>query len=171
MRVLFFVVLLINLAACATLSKEECLAGNWEEIGFRDGTNGRTSDYLQSHTKACTKSNVTPVQSLWEKGRQRGLPAYCVPQKAYTEGRKGRDLRPVCPAAQLTALQLANDKGMKFYEFTEEINRNEGRIDEIGRMLIKEDDANKRAALVQESRFLLSRINFLELRRARVGSL
>lgn len=72
MRVVLILLLSFTVSGCATLSKEECLTGNWEEIGFRDGTNGRTSDYLQSHAKACEKSDVRPVQSLWEKGRQRG---------------------------------------------------------------------------------------------------
>lgn len=46
-RAPFIISLLLSLSACATISKEECLNGYWEEIGFRDGTNGRTSDYLQ----------------------------------------------------------------------------------------------------------------------------
>lgn len=61
MRAPFIISLLLSLSACATISKEEFLNDNWEEIGFRDGTNGRTSGYLQKHAKACSKTGVSPV--------------------------------------------------------------------------------------------------------------
>ncbi len=171
MRAGFSVILLLALTGCASLSKEECLSGNWEEIGFRDGTNGRTSDYLQSHIKACEKAGVRPVQSLWEKGRIRGLPAYCVPEKAYSEGREGRSLSAVCPAAQVPALRAAHAKGQEYREYTNEIGSIRYRIDEIGRSLIVEKNPAVRAALVQESRALQANISLLELQRSLVSSL
>lgn len=171
MRALIAIGFTLALTGCATLSKEECLSGNWEEIGFRDGTNGKTSAFLQSHAKACEKTGVRPVQSLWEQGRQRGLPAYCVPSKAYSEGRSGRSLSAVCPAAELPALQAANNKGLEYREYTSEISEIQYRVNEIGRMLIAEQDAGKRAALVHENRSLSNRISLLELRRSLVGSL
>ena len=171
MRVVLILLLSFTVSGCATLSKEECLTGNWEEIGFRDGTNGRTSDYLQSHAKACEKSDVRPVQSLWEKGRQRGLPAYCVPAKAYSEGKKGNELRPVCPATQTRSLRAANEKGLEYRAYNEEITQAQYRIDEIERSLIAEESSEKRALLVQERRALSRNIRLLELQRSFVSSL
>jgi len=66
MRLLIAIALLFGLAACASVSREECLAGNWEEIGFRDGTNGQFSSYIQQHVKACQKVEVTPDPVAWE---------------------------------------------------------------------------------------------------------
>ncbi len=161
----------LALTGCATLSKEECLSGNWEEIGFRDGTNGKTGAFLQSHAKACEKTGVRPVQSLWEQGRQRGLPVYCVPSKAYSEGRRGRSLNVVCDADQMPALQAANRKGLEYHALSDEISEVQYRIDEIGRLLIREEDSGKRAAFVQENRALSNRISLLELRRSLLDSL
>lgn len=170
MRVFSAFALTLALAGCATLSKEECLNGNWEEIGFRDGTNGKASSFIQSHAKACEKAGVRPVQSLWEKGRQRGLPAYCVPSKAYSEGRSGRSLNAVCPAAQLPALRAANASGLEYYEYTSEMNEIQYRLNEIDRQLVAEKNPTLRAALVQEGRSLRDRSSLLQLRRSLVAS-
>lgn len=170
MRAPLIISLLLSLSACATIGKEECLNGNWEEIGFRDGTNGRTSDYLQKHAKACSKTGVSPVQSLWEKGRQRGLPAYCVPAEAFSEGKKGNKLRPVCPAPQMSALQAANKNGLEFHELTDDIEQVQYRIDEIDRRVVAEDSSEARAFLLQESRTLSQRIRLLELKRSLIAA-
>lgn len=166
MRAPIVTCLFLGLAACATISKEECLNGNWEEIGFRDGTNGRASDYIQQHAKACSKTGVSPVQSIWEKGRQKGLPVYCVPAKAFSEGKKGNSLRPVCPAAQFASLEAANARGLEYHELSEEMNQAQYRINEIERSIVAEDSSVKRALLLQENRTLSHEIRLLELRRS-----
>jgi hypothetical protein len=163
--------LCLTLAACASLTKDECLSGNWEEIGFRDGTNGQTSARFQSHVKACEKVSVTPNQSLWEKGRTRGLPAYCVPEKAYREGRNGNELRAVCPASQMPALQAANSKGLDYYQINEDIREAENTVSEVEFKLVGADDPLVRAALVSELSSLRARISLLQLRRTRYDSL
>ena len=171
MRVMLCLLLLLSFAGCASLSKEECLNGNWEEIGFRDGTNGRETSYLQRHAKACERAGVIPQQSPWEKGRQRGLPIYCVPEKSYSEGKRGKTLNPVCPVAQMPALQAANDKGLRYHEITEEINDLTLQIDELEGHVIGEEDALKRALLLQQSRSLRGDIRLLELRRVAYSTL
>ena len=58
-------VLLAALGGCASLSKNECLNANWEDIGIRDGANGRPEEYLIQHSKACAKVGVTPDRGAW----------------------------------------------------------------------------------------------------------
>lgn len=171
MRIILAFGLAFALAGCASLSKDECLSGNWDEIGFRDGTNGKTSAFLQRHVKACEKTGVVPVQSVWEQGRQRGLPAYCVPSKAYSEGRNGRALSAVCPAAQIPALQAAHSVGVQYHEYTEEINELKSRIQDIGSEIIAEQDVGQRTLLVLESQSLTHQISILERRCAKVSAL
>lgn len=171
MRLLFAFAALLSLTACASISKDECLAGNWEEIGFGDGTNGQFSSYIQKHAKACQKVQVTPDPVAWEKGRQRGLPAYCVPQKAYEVGRTGWDVRDVCPADKMPALRAANAKGKRYYELTQDIDEARGIISENEQRLISEENADMRAALVGQSRSLNLEIRLLELQRRQFDSL
>lgn len=171
MRPLVSAALLLALASCASLSKEECLNGNWDEIGFRDGTNGRTSAYIQEHAKACAESGVVPNQSVWEQGRLRGLPAYCVPSKAYSEGRAGRSLRAVCPAEQIPALRAANKKGLEYRRYDRDLRAAEARLDEINRHMIFEQNADVRFSLFREAHTLRQNIRLLEQQRRRFETL
>lgn len=150
--------LLMTLASCASLSEQECVAGNWEEIGQRDGRAGRTADFIVNHDKACAETGVTPDRALWERGRQAGLTAYCTPLNAYEVGRSGARLSPVCPAAQLPVLDRAHAKGHRYHRLTEEIRELRREAEEVRTRIVKSDDPATRAAL-------LSRLNLLDLRR------
>lgn len=111
------------LAACASLSEEQCRAGDWRGIGFVDGTAGRDTDYIANHQKACAEIGVTPDLTAWLDGRQQGLQTYCTPEKAYQVGRSGRALSPVCPAASRASMDEAHYAGRQYYEIRQEIDR------------------------------------------------
>ena len=78
-----------SLSGCASISKSECLSADWEDVGVRDGANGRPEEYLIQHAKACSKVNVVPDRGAWQHGRERGLDRYCVVQRAYNAGEWG----------------------------------------------------------------------------------
>ena len=40
-------------AGCATLSEEDCHAGDWYRIGFADGRSGASSERLSKHMRSC----------------------------------------------------------------------------------------------------------------------
>nr|WP_207804021.1 DUF2799 domain-containing protein [Psychrobacter sp. JCM 18903] len=64
---------IVLLSSCATLSKQECIVGDWQAIGYNDGVAGYQSDRLASHAKACAKASVAPNYLAWERGRSWGL--------------------------------------------------------------------------------------------------
>lgn len=84
--------------SCATLNEDQCLAGDWEGIGYVDGANGWTPARFGDHVKACAKYDVTPDQSLYLAGRTRGLPVYCTLDRGFQVGREGQTYQGVCPA-------------------------------------------------------------------------
>ncbi len=159
------------LGGCATLSKEECLSGNWREIGVRDGQAGRTADFVAKHAKACEKSGVAPDITLWERGRQQGLPVYCTPQRAYSEGRDGRSLSPVCPAADLVTLQAAHDKGRTYYRLSSDIDDLESDVSDLESEITGEKSAERRATLLLRLNMLQARIRMKEAERIPYSSL
>lgn len=163
--------LVVLLSGCATLTEQECLTGNWQEIGQRDGQNGRTADYLARHVKACEKSGVVPDRQAWERGRQSGLAAYCTPSKVYQEGRSGRGLSPVCPASSLGVLQAANQKGLEYHRLGSEMSDLRREITLVEDALADEDDSDRRAALLLRLRNLNDRLSLLRLRQQMVASL
>ena len=164
--------LALLLAACATLTEDECRGGNWFEIGFEDGTKGRLPSFLTSHAEACAKFGITPDAAPWEQGRQAGLPRYCTPQTAYDVGRNGRDLSPVCPVTDLPTLESANARGLEWNRLNERIRDLEDDIKEINAELatLEEGQEALAAALRSERQFKRLRILGLEAERRRVST-
>ena len=44
------------LAGCATMSPEECLQANWEEVGYNDGAAGYPVSRSAEHREACAET-------------------------------------------------------------------------------------------------------------------
>ena len=154
------------LAACATLSEDECRAGNWYDIGREDGADGRRSDFIIQHAKACNKIGIAPVRAEWEQGRQEGLLIYCRPRRAYEEGTRGRRLSPVCPVEDLAELERANKRGLIWYRIGQDISQAKSDIRQINAQLasLAADDPS-RASLIGERASL--RLEIITLRAER----
>ncbi len=148
------------LAGCATLSKQECLVGDWQAIGYNDGVAGYHSDRLASHTKACAKASVAPDYQAWERGRKLGLQQYCTINNAYNIGRRGSQLNNVCPITMANTLQTANQKGLDYYALNSQLDKDNRLLDtyqsefdklESGEMLDFANEKEARARLLSLS--------------------
>ncbi|QMU59678.1 MAG: DUF2799 domain-containing protein [Boseongicola sp.] len=156
----------ISLAACATLDDDTCRAGDWEQIGFKDGVNGRGPAFIRQHAKACNDIGIAPVRSLWESGRQDGLKLYCTPDNAYDEGADGRHLRDVCPVEGVDVLEYQNDRGLTWYRIGRDIRQAEARIREINAELKKLPSDDPARIILTGERMAL-RLDILHLRARR----
>lgn len=145
------------LSACATLSKQECMIGDWQAIGYNDGVAGYAADRLASHTKACSKASITPDYQLWERGRQLGLKQYCTVTSTYNIGRRGQKLNNVCPITLANSLQVANQKGLDYYSLDSQLDKDKRLLETIelefkklknGEMLDFETEKEARARLL-----------------------
>jgi hypothetical protein len=162
----FALLLFLPLAACATLSEDQCRAADWEAIGRSDGANGRTPDWIEKHARACNQYGIAPVRATWEKGRQQGLPLYCTPHRAWEEGADGRRLSPVCPASKTPELQRVNHRGLTWHRIGQDIAEANREISRINAALGDLPDGDgARAALVSERAFL--RLEIVSLRAER----
>lgn len=160
---------LTALAACASLSEDQCLAGDWRGIGFADGAHGRAPEYVQRHQKACAKVGVAPDVQAWLSGRQAGLARYCTPAKAYDLGRSGRDIAPYCSREQLLAMRPAHDRGRAYYEIGQDIDaerRDMRALDDLMRAL-PDEAGSERARIFFERSRIERRIVMLENRQRR----
>lgn len=165
MRYVIFVVLLGGLAGCASLSETECQSGDWYGIGLADGAAGRSADFIYQHAKACNEFGIAPKASPWRKGRAEGLKQYCTPTNAYRLGSKGRRLSAVCPG-EISALERANFRGLRWHDITRDIRDIEGEISTINARLADLPDGDPaRSSLVSERSFL--RLDLLGLRAER----
>jgi len=84
-------------SGCASISKKDCIAGDWAGLGYGDGAAGRSTTRFADHVKACAKVAVMPDEAQYRRAFERGLLEYCTPEKAYSEGRNGAEYQGVCP--------------------------------------------------------------------------
>lgn len=116
---------LLLAGSCATLSEDQCRAGDWGGIGYTDGANGHTTGRFGDHVKACEKFGIMPDQAAYLAGRTRGLPAYCNPGRGFTEGRLGRTYYGVCPANLERAFQSGYADGRVVWDAQQRVDRAE----------------------------------------------
>lgn len=90
--------MLLALAACATMDRDECLTVDWRTVGFEDGAAGYSGDRIGQHRKACAKHGVAPDLAAYQSGREDGLREYCVPANGFRLGSQGGSYGGICPA-------------------------------------------------------------------------
>jgi hypothetical protein len=123
-RIALFVAAGFALSGCASLSQKQCRSGDWEGIGFRDGTNGYTEFRVTDHQDACGKYNIVVDIKKYEFGRQRGLELYCTIAGGLRAGRNGDSYAGVCAPDTEGAFLRAFQLGL-------EINRVESRLNTL----------------------------------------
>lgn len=102
------------LASCASISREECLQGDWAAIGLRDGVAGERADaQFDRHVRQCAKVDVTPQRSEWQRGYDQGLQRFCTPLSGLSEGQGGRINRNLCPAALAAGFDQGHALGLR----------------------------------------------------------
>ena len=110
---------LLTLSGCATtqsLTPQQCQASNWQEVGYTDGSRGRSGAYFGHYASSCASiGGATPNRIQWEQGRQQGLKNYCTELTAYKLGREGYEWQAVCPLEGIEKLEEAYSQGRYYY--------------------------------------------------------
>ncbi|MES2070583.1 MAG: DUF2799 domain-containing protein [Pseudomonadota bacterium] len=165
------------MAGCASLSKDQCLNANWQQIGFADGKQGLPPDQLNEHAKACTEYGVQTNFEQYMLGRSRGLLNYCQPENAFNTGRAGRGENvAACPPNMQNAFLFEFRRGGEINQMEGELEslrsrisannsriyRNDGRIGDIRNELRRTDlSTDTRNALLNEFNRLVDEKNSL----------
>lgn len=121
-RIALALMALFAMQGCATMSQEECLAGDWYAIGFEDGAQGRNADRIGKHRKACANYNVTPDLVAYQEGREKGLREFCRPQTGFAVGQRGHSYSGICPADLEPAFVAAYQEGKHLYSLRAQVN-------------------------------------------------
>ena len=130
----------LGTSGCASLSKSECLAANWEDVGIRDGANGQPEEYLIQHSTACAKVNVVPDRGAWLHGREKGLERYCVPHRVYNIGEYGSSFDVgICRNFDQERLVDAYEKGRDVHHRAGVLNEIDAELRDIRTKLEKKD--------------------------------
>lgn len=89
---------LLTLGACQTISEDACRAGNWEDIGFNDGSQGRSRSRLAAIGEECAKYGIQPDHSAYIAGLEAGLRRFCTPDQGFRDGENGNRANEECSA-------------------------------------------------------------------------
>jgi Protein of unknown function (DUF2799) len=162
---------------CSTLNKSECLAADWQSIGYEDGVAGHTDDRLAQHRKACAKHGVAPDLELYRAGREQGLREFCQPPNGFRAGAAGYHYSGVCTRDLEPAFLAAYESGHRLYVLQSRVSdatsRLEARRAELQRIegtvarksvLIVSDESteDERAQALVETKELAERAGKLE---------
>ena len=128
MRHIVWVMLLVALSGCASLSREECVTGDWRGIGYSDGLSGRAESYLAEHQTACAEYQISLNLVEYNQGRAEGLTRYCQPENGYRLGRQGQKYNYVCPASLEPSFLSQYQQGYQLFQQAEKVRQLEREI-------------------------------------------
>lgn len=106
------VLAVLVLAGCASVSRDECVAGDWAAIGARDGAAGLVAEArLPRHANACARVGVVPDEAAYLRGHAQGLQSFCTPLGGLEAGEAGRAFRDICPAERAAGFREGYELG------------------------------------------------------------
>lgn len=144
---------LLALASCATMSAEQCRAGDWGGQGFSDGVSGLSMSRLSEHAEACAEHGVIPDSAAYAAGRDQGLVRYCTPDNGFRAGRTGSGYGGVCPSYLEADFMPAYRDGQIVHGVDQALTSARSRVDSLGNELEDLDDkiTGKQAELRAEA--------------------
>ncbi len=164
-RLILITVVIALAAGCAgqpSVSENQCRAGDWETLGYRDGSQGQTTSRLLSHQEACGEYGIVPDRVAYMAGWDNGNATYCVPETGFSLGERGRGLTSVCQGVNRSAFVEAYEHGRALYvardrvqQIDRQIRYDEKRLQSIDREMIEVNAAQLKPELTAEQRVLL----------------
>ncbi len=115
MGIISLMAILLMVAGCASVSKEDCLLTDWYEVGRMDGRQGKSRIAFQGRAKACLEHGINADRQAYYKGHDLGLKYYCTEQKGFELGQKGLPYNSVCPLQLEPDFRAGYDKGMQSF--------------------------------------------------------
>lgn len=159
-----FAASLLTLGGCASLSESQCLANDWQTVGYSDGLNGKQSSHLLKHQNACVKHGVVPDRDAYIVGWHEGIEQYCQPANGFAAGERGHGYANVCPEHLQAVFFDAYTEGRQLYLAQAEINNLQRQIHQKERHLeqVEQDLIGAESLLIDGDLTSLERREVLE---------
>lgn len=158
----FFGLALSGCAGKPSLSENQCAAGDWQTVGYRDAVNGKRSTALLTHQDACMEHRVAPDRASYMLGWEEGAREYCQPNNGYHIGERGWSHNNMCPPELQAGFLTAYAEGRRLYQarvtvsnLEWEIDQKTGRLQAIKSEIISAGAAQLNAELSLEERVQL----------------
>lgn len=105
---------------CASVSKDQCAAGNWLERGYKDGIKGRSSSKISKYADQCSEYGFTVNSTAYLRGHRDGVELYCTYENGFALGENGSDFNSVCAGGVGDGFAEGYDDGRQRYEIYKE---------------------------------------------------
>ncbi len=165
LRRMLMVILLSQLAACSSISKDECLQGDWYSLGVNDGKAGELSGKFREYQKDCADHGVMPDFKTYQQGHSQGLVFFCDFQHGEAWGRAGKDYNTACTGKLEPSFRQGFQQGQRWYKAKKVVddiaaaiadlqNRNLNLREDIyaiNQRIAVEQNASARAALLNQA--------------------
>ena len=102
-------------ASGGSVSENQCIASDWETLGYRDGVVGYRSSRLLKHQDACVEHGIIPDRNLYMAGWEQGAREFCEPNRGFELGERGDGHNNICPADMREAFLTAYREGRRLY--------------------------------------------------------
>ena len=124
-----------GLSGCASISEDTCQAGNWEALGYKDGTRGVRRDKVAKYADKCSKYGISLNPEEYLRGFNAGLPTYCTYERGFALGEGGSSYNQLCSGALAADFAPGYDAGRIVYAVHQEhrglIDSYTSRMDDI----------------------------------------
>ena len=162
MRSLFVFIVAATMVACGSnpsVTEFQCRAGDWETVGYRDGSAGMRSTQLLSHQEACGQYGIVPHREQYLTGWNAGVAEYCTAANGFSLGERGGRLNAVCQGELEYPFAAAFAEGRALYLARRAVDRAERQLDshhnrlqQIKRELVELTTAQLDPALTTDER-------------------
>lgn len=132
------------LTACSTMNKKECAVANWADLGFSDGSKGRTMSYFEERANDCAEYNVIADRASYSNARNQGLKNYCTEASGFTQGSNGKTYKGVCSGASAQQFLSGYHKGKRIYNQKKRVQDLRNKLKQTDRDIAsKENDISR----------------------------
>ena len=120
----------ITASGCATMSPEECLQANWEEVGYNDGAAGYPVSRSAEHRQACAETGIQVDFELYRHGYSLGLPYYCTRETGFETADHGGEYAAQCVSDEFPEYASGYSEGLDVFALKRELRELDARIED-----------------------------------------
>ena len=122
------------LVSCETISEQECQAGNWADIGYKDGVKGKSRAKIADYVQTCSEYGAEVDRQIYMQSYETGLTYYCTYDNGFERGQNGNSYNTVCGGSDNTGgaadFRAGYDAGYSEYELRRTYARLEADIEQ-----------------------------------------
>ena len=150
--------------ACSSISKDECLAGDWYSLGVTDGKAGTLASKFREYQKDCADHGVAPDLNAYRLGHSEGSAVFCTSRSGFNVGKRGGSYQQSCSAALEEDFLAGYRDGKTLYDLQRALKQANSAVEKQQRLLtrLEQDITAKTELLVEDGLVKEERIQLLD---------